>query len=335
MTQIIVTHEMRFARDASDYIVFMDRGEIVELDDGDVMFTSPKNDRTREFLRHLVGNGGSVMGRRLLWGALFCSSWPSPQGRGEVLRWAGDSEGGVPFMFNDPKDVKRLIGFEVDIVEALARILGRRPVFVNNSWDNLIPGLERKLYDVAINGLEVTPEHEQEVAFSIPYYTTFLQIAVRRDNQDIQKLEDLRGKVAGTLKQSYSYFVLKDLGKVDIRTYIVEANAYEDLANGRLDGTLFDAPIALYSAGFNPEVKFVGPRWGRSATPWPCARRTRPFWGRSTPPWCSFGTPGSCGGSTTSGTSGTPSWPKSGTTSPPGRWPPPPTTTGRRPIGPT
>ena len=57
MTQIIVTHEMRFARDASDYIVFMDRGEIVELDDGDVLFTSPKNDRTREFLRHLVGTG--------------------------------------------------------------------------------------------------------------------------------------------------------------------------------------------------------------------------------------------------------------------------------------
>ena len=124
----------------------------------------------------------------------------------KVLRWAGDSEGGVPFMFNDPKDVNRLIGFEVDIVAAVAKILGRRPVFVNNSWDNLIPGLERKLYDVAINGLEVTPEHEQEVAFSIPYYYTFLQIAVRRDNQDIQKLEDFRGKVAGTLKQSYSYF---------------------------------------------------------------------------------------------------------------------------------
>ena len=203
------------------------------------------------------------MGRRLLWGALFLLLLALPAGGEEkVLRWAGDSEGGVPFMFNDPKDVKRLIGFEVDIVEAVAKILGRRPVFVNNSWDNLIPGLERKLYDVAINGLEVTPEHEQEVAFSIPYYFTFLQIAVRRDNQDIQKLEDLRGKVAGTLKQSYSYFVLKDLGKVDIRSYIVEANAYEDLANGRLDGTLFDAPIALYSAGFNPEVKFVGPPVG-------------------------------------------------------------------------
>jgi polar amino acid transport system ATP-binding protein len=57
MTQIIVTHEMRFAREASDYVVFMDKGEIVEIDDGEVLFTNPRNDRTREFLRHLVGEG--------------------------------------------------------------------------------------------------------------------------------------------------------------------------------------------------------------------------------------------------------------------------------------
>ena len=54
MTQIIVTHEMRFARNASDYIVFMDKGEIVEYDDGDILFTTPKNERTRAFLRNFT-----------------------------------------------------------------------------------------------------------------------------------------------------------------------------------------------------------------------------------------------------------------------------------------
>lgn len=206
-----------------------------------------------------------MMARRwfkcLLWGLLLAWSLSSPMcatGEDKELRWAGDSEGGVPFMFNDPKDVTRLIGFEVDIITAVAREMKRKPVFVNNSWDNLIPGLNRRLYDVAINGLEVTPEHQQEVAFSIPYYHTYLQIAVRRDNKDIQSFEDLKDKTVGTLKQSYAYFLLKDLGCKDIRTYIVEANAYDDLINRRLDATLFDAPIAMYSAGFNPEVKFVG-----------------------------------------------------------------------------
>lgn len=59
MTQIIVTHEMRFARDASDYIIFMDKGEIVEYDDGDILFENPKNERTKEFLRHFVNTGAT------------------------------------------------------------------------------------------------------------------------------------------------------------------------------------------------------------------------------------------------------------------------------------
>lgn len=54
MTQIIVTHEMRFARDASDYIVFMEGGFIVEISDEDEMFTAPKDDRTRRFLSRFL-----------------------------------------------------------------------------------------------------------------------------------------------------------------------------------------------------------------------------------------------------------------------------------------
>jgi polar amino acid transport system ATP-binding protein len=51
MTQIVVTHEIRFARDASDYIVFMQGGNIVEISDEDEIFTNPKDERTRHFLR--------------------------------------------------------------------------------------------------------------------------------------------------------------------------------------------------------------------------------------------------------------------------------------------
>jgi polar amino acid transport system substrate-binding protein len=166
-------------------------------------------------------------------------------------------------MFQDPKDTSQVIGYEVEIIEAIAKKLGRKPVFVQNGWDNLIPGLQRKLYDVTLDGLEITPEHKQEVNFSIPYYATFLQLAVRRDNKTIEDLEDCRGKVVGTLKQAYSQTVLEEFGGIEIRTYEDEINAYSDLVNGRLDATLFDAPIAVFYAGFNPEIKFVGPEIGR------------------------------------------------------------------------
>ncbi|MDR1432750.1 MAG: amino acid ABC transporter ATP-binding protein [Puniceicoccales bacterium] len=54
MTQIIVTHEMRFAKDASDYIVYMENGEIIEISDEDEIFINPQDDRTRRFLKRYM-----------------------------------------------------------------------------------------------------------------------------------------------------------------------------------------------------------------------------------------------------------------------------------------
>jgi len=73
----------------------------------------------------------------------------------DPLRWGADSEGGAPYVFPDPKDPRRIMGFEVDIAGALGRELGRPAVFVQNQWDGLIPGLLRGNYDVALNGLEI------------------------------------------------------------------------------------------------------------------------------------------------------------------------------------
>lgn len=50
MTMVVVTHEMAFARNVSDEVVFMDKGVIAEASSPDEMFTAPKLPRTREFL---------------------------------------------------------------------------------------------------------------------------------------------------------------------------------------------------------------------------------------------------------------------------------------------
>lgn len=54
MTQIVVTHEMGFAKDASDYIIYMEDGNIVEISDEDEIFKEPKDDRTRRFLKKFL-----------------------------------------------------------------------------------------------------------------------------------------------------------------------------------------------------------------------------------------------------------------------------------------
>ncbi len=54
MTMICVTHEMGFAREVADRVVFMDKGAIIEQDTPDGFFTAPKSDRAREFLKQII-----------------------------------------------------------------------------------------------------------------------------------------------------------------------------------------------------------------------------------------------------------------------------------------
>ncbi len=54
MTMVVVTHEMDFAKEVSDMVVFMDEGNIIETDKPEVIFLNPKNKRTSEFLRRII-----------------------------------------------------------------------------------------------------------------------------------------------------------------------------------------------------------------------------------------------------------------------------------------
>ncbi|MEY4167253.1 MAG: hypothetical protein RIR52_1077 [Acidobacteriota bacterium] len=174
------------------------------------------------------------------------------------LTWGGDAEGGAPYLLPDPRNPRRIIGFEVDLMEALAGRLGRRQVLVQNQWDGLIPGLLRGNYDLAVNGLEITADRRQRIAFSIPYYACGEQLSVRREENAITRIVDLKGRVVGTLKFSLAQRILEERSGIEIRTYENQNNAYDDLAIGRLDAVLMDWPIAVYYSTPNPALKFAG-----------------------------------------------------------------------------
>ncbi len=174
------------------------------------------------------------------------------------IRWAADTESGAPFVFQDPKNPERLIGFEKEIIDGVAKRLGRPGQFVQNSWDGLVPGLERGNYDLIINGLEITEERKREIAFSTPYYITAQQLTVLKGTQGIASLEDCRGKKVGTLKFSLAHRMLEQFGGIEAVTYEAETNAYADLEHGRVTAVLIDAPIAQYLAKPNPKLELVG-----------------------------------------------------------------------------
>jgi len=177
--------------------------------------------------------------------------------RGYIL-WGSDAEGGAPYAFLDPKDPTKLVGFEVDIAEAIARELGVKMKQSQNAWDSLVPALERGDFDFAMNGIEITAARGEKVLFSIPYYIYTEQLVVRKDERAIQDVHDLKGKKVGTLSGAVAQDILMNMGGVDLRIYAGQVEPYEDLALGRIDAVLLDLPIAAYYGKQNPKLKYAG-----------------------------------------------------------------------------
>jgi polar amino acid transport system substrate-binding protein len=160
-----------------------------------------------------------------------------------TLRWGGDVQGGEPYVFQDPQDGSRLVGFEVEIAAALARRLGVAAEFVQNDWLMLIASLERGDFDIILNGLEVTAARRGRVAFTRPYYA-FTETLVVRDDAPVHVLSDLRGERVGTLGGSLAADLLSGVPGLQIVLYEGVEEPYLDLERGRLAGVVLDNIIA-------------------------------------------------------------------------------------------
>src|SRR2546422_9904120 len=154
-----------------------------------------------------------------LWIAFLIAAVPAASAQNQQLRCAADAEGGAPYTFPDPRNPARIVGFEVDLVDALAARMGRTARFVQNQWDGLVPGLERGEYQVVINGLEITPERAERIHFSNPYFYSTLTITTRSDDTRVKRADDLRGLTVGVLKVTFAERYVQGIGNVAIRSY--------------------------------------------------------------------------------------------------------------------
>lgn len=201
--------------------------------------------------------------------ALFCSAAPggetvlSARLAGGLLRWGGDAEGGAPYQLRDPQDPARIIGFEVELMDALAARLAdriERPLradFVQYDWVSLKLGLlEARDFDCIVSGYELTPENRQGVLCTRPYCRYGQQLTVRADDARIARLDDCRDLPVGTLANSAAHRLLKKKNFSRVATYDSQVDVYLDLERGRLDAVLLDRPIALYY-GARPKLRFV------------------------------------------------------------------------------
>src|SRR5579872_1167828 len=115
----------------------------------------------------------------------------NPADSDATLRWGGDQEGGGPYIFSRDDDPTRVVGFEVDLADALARQLGERAEFVQCDWNRMLLVLDRGNIDLALNGYEYTDERGARYLASLPYYIYELGLCARRDDAEVKSWDSL------------------------------------------------------------------------------------------------------------------------------------------------
>lgn len=162
--------------------------------------------------------------------------------RGEIT-WGADIQGGEPFVYENPENPSQLIGFEVEIMDEIAKRLGVKAKFVQYTWSNLVPSLERGDFDVVMNGLESTAERRERILLSDPYYVYAETLTVRAD-EPYRSLFDLVGHGVGTLNQTVAHDILLAVPGITAKVYEGNEEPYTDLELGRTDAVLLDNIIA-------------------------------------------------------------------------------------------
>ncbi len=164
------------------------------------------------------------------------------------LRWAGDPEGGAPFVEADPADPTAVVGFDVEVAALIARGLDRTPRFTFVPFASIDQSVARGDADIGLSGIEDTPARRSAMATTIPYYEFRELLTVRTaDAPRLRTLADLAGRRVATLGGTIAYEILLRAGRkygLEAVSYDDDVHPYTDLQLGRVDGVLLDQVLA-------------------------------------------------------------------------------------------
>jgi len=170
-----------------------------------------------------------------------------------LFQWGSTSQGGAPYVFQDPNNPQQLVGFEVEIADAIAKRMNIKAKQVETDYAQLEQQLKIRQFDVIMNGWEVTEDRKKTELFSQSYYHYGQQIVVKADDPrfssktatDKLTLADLEGFTVGTGAAYKAADILASDSKIKLKTYDPDL-PFDDLALGRIDAVLIDLPIVTY-----------------------------------------------------------------------------------------
>ena len=161
-----------------------------------------------------------------------------------------------PFSYTDADG--KLIGYEIELVDALCAQMKAECEVISQDWDGLIPGLNAQKFDAAIAGMSITPERKEVVEFSDPYFHTgIILIGKKGDDVNVDGLKGL--PIASQRSTVASQYLQEKHADSDIKLYDTQDNAYLDLTSGRVRAMMSDKVTGIdwlkTEAGKDYEVK--------------------------------------------------------------------------------
>ena len=149
-------------------------------------------------------------------------------------------------------------GFDIELIEAMAKLMNKQVQWVDIDFKGLIPGLLANRFDVAASGIYMTDERRKVVAFTDSYYQGGLAILVKKDNKTINQPEDLAGKKVSVQVGTKSVTFLKDTFPTVQRVEVEKNQEMFDLLTiGRVDAVVTGRPAAAQFAKTQPSVRLL------------------------------------------------------------------------------
>ena len=177
----------------------------------------------------------------------------------EAADWTvGANIGNVPWEFQDAQG--NMVGFEIDLVNEVAKRLGKTVEFQNIPFNGLFPAVSSNRIQIAISSITITKKRLETYTFAQPYYDSDQSLSSRTDS-GVNKLEDVAGKTIGVDTGSTgAMYTTEHQGELKIATisnYEGLSNAMLDLEAGRIDGYISDIPAVQYYIKDKPQFAVI------------------------------------------------------------------------------
>ena len=156
--------------------------------------------------------------------------------------------------FETTNEKGEIIGFDVDVANAICQEIQATCKFKSETFDSLIPSLKAKRFDAAISAIDITDARAKQVLFSDAYYDSSASYVALKGKATLESAKNI-GVQNGTTFQQYTAAETKQYSP---KSYASLQNAILDLKSGRIDIILGDTAVLSDMISKEPEIQFVG-----------------------------------------------------------------------------